>query len=309
MASSGNRDAGPARFVFRPERTWDDDARLADGAVARVVVLGDIHGRTPPLLEALALAEATGAGAVVQVGDFWLQDATWPRYRGRDAKVVRRAMAAPIPVVALDGNHEVWPSLTAYTSRADVQSARAAGRPLHLGGSLWWADRGSTWTWSGARCGALGGAVSPDRWMADVAPWRWPDAEAPSRGDADRLCSNAAGGLDVLFCHDAPAGVRGLRSGLDYRPPVEIEAAADDVRRLLRDVVDRTGPRLVFHGHWHHPNRDHLAGTGADVIGLDHDGWPGSAAVLDLEALTATSVPGDLRGDTHRRRQHPPTAR
>ena len=73
--------------------------------------------------------------------------------------------------------------------------------------------------------------------------------------------------LDVLFCHDAPAGVRGLRSGLDYRPPAQIEAAAGDVRALLRDVVDRTGPRLVFHGHWHHPNRDHLAGTGAEVIG------------------------------------------
>ena len=167
-------------FVFRAERAWDDDARLADGAVARVVVLGDIHGRTPPLLEALAIAEAAGAGAVVQVGDFWLQDATWGRYRGRDAKVVRRAMAAPIPVVALDGNHEVWPSLTAYASRPDMQAARSAGRPLHLGGSLWWADRGSTWTWSGTRCGALGGAVSPDRWMGDVAPLRWADAEAPT---------------------------------------------------------------------------------------------------------------------------------
>ena len=141
MAASGHSDAGPARFVFGPGRAWDDDARLADAAVARVVVLGDIHVRTPPLLE------------------------------------------------------------------------------------------------------------------------------APTRGDADRLASNAAGGLDVLFCHDAPAGVRVLRSGLDYRPPAQIEAAASDVRALLRDVVDRAGPRLVFHGHWHHPNREHLAGTDTEVIG------------------------------------------
>ena len=67
-------------------------------------------------------------------------------------------------------------------------------------------------------------------------------------------------------------------------------------------VVDRTGPRLVFHGHWHYANREHLGGTGADVIGLDADGWPGCAAVLDLEAFTATIVEGDLRSDTHRRR-------
>ena len=145
--------------------------------------------------------------------------------------------------------------------------------------------------------------------LGDIHGRTPPLLEAPTRGDADRLASNAAGGLDVLFCHDAPAGVRGLRSGLDYRPPAQIEAAASDVRALLRDVVDRTGPRLVFHGHWHHPNREHLAGTGAEVIGLDADGRPGSAAVLDLEALTATIVDGDLRGDTYRRRQHPPPAR
>ena len=308
MAPSGHRGASPARFVFRPERTWDDDPQLADEAVSRVVVLGDIHGRTPPLLEALAIAETVGAGAVVQVGDFWLQDATWGRYRSSDAKVVRRAMAAPIPVIALDGNHEVWPCLTAYASRPDVQVAHAAGRPLHLGGSLWWADRGSTWTWSGARCGALGGAVSPDRWIGSVANERWAADEAPTRADAERLCSNAVD-LDVLFCHDAPAGVRGLRSGLDYRPPTHIEAAANGVRALLRSVVDRTVPRLVFHGHWHYANREHLADTGADVIGLDADGWPGCAAVLDLEAFTATIVEGDLRSDTHRRRQHPPPAR
>ena len=308
MAPSGHRGASPARFVFRPERTWDDDPQLADGAVSRVVVLGDIHGGTPPLLEAIAIAETVGAGAVVQVGDFWLQDATWGRYRGSDAKVVRRAMAAPIPVVALDGNHEVWPCLTSYASRPDVQAARDAGRPLHLGGSLWWADRGSTWTWSGARCGALGGAVSPDRWIASVAAERWADAEAPTRADAERLCANAVD-LDVLFCHDAPAGVRGLRSGLNYRPPTHIEAAANGVRALLRSVVDRAVPRLVFHGHWHYANREHLADTGAEVIGLDADGWPGCAAVLDLEAFTATIVEGDLRSDTHRRRQHPPPAR
>ena len=308
MAPSGHSGADPARFVFGPERTWDDDPRLADGAVSRVVVLGDIHGGTPPLIEALAIAEATGAGAVVQVGDFWLQDATWGRFRSRNAKVVRRAMAAPIPVIALDGNHEVWPCLTAYATRADVHAARSAGRPLHLGGSLWWADRGSTWTWSGARCGALGGAVSPDRWIASVANERWAAAEAPTRADAERLCSNAGGDLDVLFCHDAPAGVGGLRSGLDYRPPVHIEAAADYVRALLRSVVDRTAPRLVFHGHWHDANREHLGGADADVISLDADGWPGSAAVLDLAALTATIVDGDLRSDTHRRRQHPPPA-
>ena len=66
MAPSGHRGADPARFVFGPERTWDDDPQIADGAVSRVVVLGYIHGGTPPLLEALAIAETVGAVRLCQ---------------------------------------------------------------------------------------------------------------------------------------------------------------------------------------------------------------------------------------------------
>ena len=75
------------------------------------------------------------------------------------------AVRSAIPVVVVDGNHEVWPCLTAFLGRDDTAEARSAGRPLHLGGSLWWADRGSIWTWSGKRFGALGGTASPDRWL------------------------------------------------------------------------------------------------------------------------------------------------
>ena len=55
------------------------------------------------------------------------------------------------------------------------------GRPLHLGGTLWWADRGSTWTWSGARCGALAGMGASDRVpepMVDRVDWAWRDLPA-----------------------------------------------------------------------------------------------------------------------------------
>ena len=102
-----------------------------------------------------------------------------------------------------------------------------------------------------------------------------------------RLLDNAADGLDVLFCHDTPAGVRGLRSGLPWQIPDPIAAQADDVRRLLRTAVDRTEPGIVFHGHWHQRNHEHLDGTTSEVFGLAADGWPGCAAVLDTAARRA----------------------
>ena len=281
-------DEFEAGFRFGPGRAWEDDAAVTDGAVERVLVLGDVHDSAAVFTAALRAAESTRCDALVQVGDFWLQDASWAGWNPREGcfdplwgELMWRAVEAPIPVVVVDGNHEVWPRLTRFLARADIVDAQAAGRPLHLGGSLWWADRGSTWTWGGARCGALGGAVSPDKWLPELAETRWADHEAPTAGDLERLVDVAASDLDVLFCHDAPWGVRGLRSNLPWPTPDEVLDQADDVRWLLRTAVDRTGPRLVFHGHWHQPNRERLPGTASEVFGLAAAGWPGCAAVLD----------------------------
>ena len=302
MEARSSSQAFDGSLRFGPARLWEETPAVGDGAVGRVLVLGDIHDSAAALSGALHRAALLGCDALVQVGDFWLQDALWagrdPRTRSVDvswAELLWVAVEAPIPVVALDGNHEVWPCLTEFSQRPDVAAARAAGQPLHLGGSLWWADRGSTWTWGGARCGALGGAVSPDKWMPALAGMRWADHEKPTAGDLARLVANAPGGLDVLFCHDAPSGVRGLRSGLQWRVPARIAAEAADVRRLLRAAVDRTEPRLVFHGHWHHPNHARIRGGATEVFGLADgaEAWSDCAAVLHTAPLRANYLPGE----------------
>ena len=276
---------------WRPARAWAEDPSVADGAVKRVLVLGDIHNRDGALRAALNVAEHEGCDALVSVGDFWLRDCSWdtrPRTQVAGhpslswSPLMRLAMAAPVPVIVVDGNHEVWPCLIEYAQRSDVAQARATGRPLHLGGTLWWADRGSTWTWNGRRCGALGGAVSPDKFLPRLAPHRWPDHEAPGPDDLARLLANTSGGLDVLFCHDAPAGVAGLKGLPPALIPDWILAECRDVRDLLRETVEQTAPDLVFHGHWHQSNFDHIRDGHTEVFGLNRDGKSDNIALLDL---------------------------
>ena len=158
---------------FRSERAWDDAHALSDAAVRRVLLLGDIHDSSRVFEAAMEAAIAEGCDVLVQVGDFWLQDSTWRSFAPEEAALMWAAVNCPIPVVVVDGNHEVWPCLQNFLHRYDTLAALQHGRPLHLGGSLWWADRGSTWTWAGRRFGALGGSASPDRWIAKVAPYRW----------------------------------------------------------------------------------------------------------------------------------------
>lgn len=59
--------------------------------------------------------------------------------------------------------------------------------------------------------------------------------------------SDFGGRLDVLFTHDAPPALRGIRSQiLDILHHIELEA--EEVRRLIGKAVERTQVERVAHG-------------------------------------------------------------
>ena len=279
-------------YEFTTERSWSDAAELSADAVADVLAVGDVHGNTPNLTAAVDLAVDLGVDAIVQVGDFWLADAHWPRLNPLESEFMWTAHDSPLPIVVIDGNHEVWPALGRYAATSQAAAAMASRRPLHLGGSIWWAWRGSVWTWGERTFGALGGAVSPDRREIAVHDNRW-EAEAITEDDLRRLLANVDaefdGSIDVLFTHDAPAQVRNLTSGMSG-VPWDLREAADAGRRLLGRAVETTRPALVLHGHWHRTNRERID-EHTEVLGLSADGMSSSTAYLTTQpALTASHM-------------------
>lgn len=270
-----------ARYEFTTDNTWDDTPEVAPDAVRDVLVVGDIHGSRSHLLDAITQADDFDAQAIVQVGDFWLADRHWSQFSAQQADYMAAVCESPLPVVVIDGNHEVWPALGRYAMTPAASEARRARRPLHLGGSLWWAWRGSVWRWGGCAFGALGGAVSPDRRKTSVRRYRWLEEEI-THEDFDRLLDNADaefdGRLDVLFTHDAPAQVQGLISGMRGIPRETLQAA-DNGRQLLASTVDYTQPAYVIHGHWHQANQERISDR-TEVIGLAEDGRHGHTALL-----------------------------
>ena len=271
-------------YEFTTERAWDDDEQLSAEQVRDVLVVGDIHGNVQNLGAAVDRAVDLGVDAIVQVGDFWLSDRHSNLHRSRQARFMWEAHGSPVPVVVLDGNHEDWPTLTRYSKTDSAQAAYASRRPLHLGGSVWWAWRGSTWSWSGMRCAALGGAVAPDRRHRRVAAWRWPE-EGTTRDDLDRLLANVGidhgGSLEVLFTHDAPGQVLGLKGGMP-NVPQETQDAISDSRQLLAEAVESIRPRLVIHGHWHRSHSEQI-GAATESVGLANDGHRNHLARLTAD--------------------------
>jgi len=270
-------------YRFAVERAWDDVARLRPEAVASVLVVGDIHGEIKHLTAALAQTVELQVDAVVQVGDFWLADDRWHDHDPEEASFMWAAHGAPLPVVVVDGNHEAWPALRRFAATQEAQEAFASRRPVNLGGNVWWAWRDNVWRWGQARCGALGGAVSPDREDRDVRRFRWAD-ETTTADDLELLIANTHtehdGQLDVLFTHDSPAQVRGLVSNIKWAP-IDAQAACEEGRRLLADAVNRTQPQIVIHGHWHRANREHVSQR-TESVGLANDGRPDHTALLTL---------------------------
>lgn len=238
----------------------------ADPAGAPVAFAGDWHGNTAWATQTIAALAERGVRVIVQCGDFGM----WPGDRGA---AYLRALDETLDEHGLvlgfvDGNHDDHDQLAALPRTDGV--AWPATRIAHLG-------RGARWEWGGVTFAALGGAVSVDKRMRTEGR-NWWAAEAATEQDVRRLADG--GPVDVLVCHDRPAGspLPFLRFVSRLWPAaVQKEAAAH--RDLVQRAVEAVEPRVVVHGHYHN-HRDHsrdrvvevINGRRVGVILCDRDG-------------------------------------
>lgn len=216
----------------------------------KVALLGDAHGDLVLLAQRVAEAAAAGAGAAIQLGDLGFRPdllgagVRWPRL--------------PIPVLAIDGNHEDHAFL-AHARRSGLAAAWAAH-------GLIYQPRGSVARLGGRTVGFLGGALHADR----------PQEAANPIAEADIAAAIAAFAVrppDLIATHSCPCrigiGMRGspamamlaaqhiAGAGHDAGPPDDCGEPA-----LLRlwQGLPRQPPRWAF-GHFHVAHQATVAGT------------------------------------------------
>lgn len=241
----------------------------------RILLAGDWHGNRAWAETCFAVARDQGCDAALQLGDFGL----WP---GREDEwldhVDGLAADAGVPLVWIDGNHENHASLARWREEADPQGLVRMRRHVQ------WASRGARWEWAGVRFGALGGAVSIDRFLRRSGV-NWWQEEATTQDDVDRL---GDGPLDVLATHAAPT-----TPALPYRRlplPHGIVADARMVRSLLDQAVERTRPALVVHGHYHARLTALIGGRAVEGLAHDKSSPDEALALLDLGDGTPPAV-------------------
>lgn len=252
-----------------------------------VLILGDTHGQFDWMEHVVIPYAATArCHTIMQVGDFgfvWDNDidvvnATLDRLNALLAGV-------NVSLLFLPGNHENHPMLAHLASEA----ARTSEGHYALRSHLFYTGRSAVWTWEGLRVAAVGGATSIDRHMRKPGVSWWPEEEL-SEEELQRALD--FGPVDVLFTHDAPAGV-----------PMKL--IPDLVSAMHRTNMSHLGrmlkPSLWFHGHYHESfvyKFEHQAGyTTVRGLGCDHAANAADSMVaLDLHAVLAQLNAGRYGG-------------
>jgi len=214
----------------------------------KVLLLGDVHGDHTALAALLArVRQVHGIGAAIQTGDFGF----FPSLFAPDFKGGR----LPVPVYAIDGNHDDHAWLHQATRKGEV----ARWRDLY---NIHFQPRASLVTLEGVAVGFLGGALHVDRaqykhWFLNIANF----IMAHERARATRLFNQERPAMVVT--HSCPAdigvGIRGNPAfatqmalhvhGAGFDPGPEHDCGDMELVRLWSQLHYR--PAFWVFGHFH----------------------------------------------------------
>lgn len=253
-----------------------------------IAVFGDVHGAwdamylycqyCAPENDRRAPAHI---GAVLQCGDIGLfsaastLDKATRRYALQDSSelgandFLAGLRTIPIPTYFVRGNHEDF-SLLPSCGAGHVAQAEGLYHvylkpvQVEVGGQR-------------ISVAGLGGIAARGKNTAR----EWVDAENPgryfTRHEVEALERLRMGSVDILICHDGPAGS-------------SLRAAADAGSRTIADLVQRLRPRLMFYGHYHDPPDPHRIGDTLCICMNHRHAWrlpnrDGGMGLVDPETL------------------------
>lgn len=244
--------------------------------MAKVMMLGDLHGNLEEGLLAIQNAEDLDIEVIVQCGDMGI----WP---GRDGMLYLDGLNAAlidagVMLIFVPGNHEDYNQL----ERAEKYNPRNQFGQVFLRSNILFAPRGSTWEIEGKRFMGVGGAVSVDKaWRQPNTSW-WPQEELTDEQLAEIIENHQPGSVDYLVTHDSPscAPFKGRRKD-------DLESVAH--RQRMDKLGLAVAPKLWHHGHFHTKYDGYQFPAyepTTTVYGLEMDGDTWNWGVLDTETDT-----------------------
>ena len=202
-----------------------------------ILFAGDIHGKINPLKQIFKDAEASGAKAIVQVGDFGI---FWPKPSNEIAEYFNAGKTS-IPLYFCDGNHEN------HTVLDKMHKEQGQPDVVEVAKNCYHVRRGATVTIDEKSILFFGGAQSylgkKDTPFIYEENW-WP-REIPSKDEFDRFRASY-GKTDIVVTHDCPSFM------LQHQKYHKLWSK-NGVPQFLGRVANESNisPPLWFFGHHH----------------------------------------------------------
>jgi predicted phosphodiesterase len=224
----------------------------------KVLLLGDVHGAHAEMVARLVrIRDLHDIGAVIQAGDFGF----FPRFFSGGFSGGR----LPVPVYAIDGNHD---------DHAWLHQMEKIGEPERWREkyNLFFQPRASVIRLGGATIGFLGGALHVDRaqykhWFRNIANF----IMTHERARATRLFNHEP--PVMIVTHSCPSdmgvGIQGNPAftaqlavhvhGAEFDPGPDHDCGEVELTRLWRHLENR--PQFWVFGHFHVRHDRMVAGT------------------------------------------------
>lgn len=207
-----------------------------------ILLLGDIHGNTTVLKNAIRYAEENNAAAVIQVGDFGLFQRD-----GIDTGFYKAVQNSTIPVYFIEGNHDDCTRWVSYPS-VKLTTPPQVWEDV----PLFYIPRGSVLEIDDRIIAFMGGAASIDKNARLKYNWHWDENELLTNTQILSLHENRKDlKIDMFITHCPPNSV--------------IETHFDPIFKLAFGVgIDWTDPTqtqienmwkamntMIYSGHMH----------------------------------------------------------
>jgi len=254
----------------------------------RVIVIGDVHGQYRELADVLRQAQTDfGVAAALQVGDFGF-------FREPMAQLRRNGIRFPVPVHAIDGNHEDHRWL-----RQAVRSGVA--RAWQAEANLIYQPRPSVARLGASTVGFLGGALHVDRPQTHNVLSRFPNYIARHHREQAAALFNREM-PELIVTHSCPAGIgigmcgsptmaqgvaeHVVHAGFDPGPPGDCGEA--QLATLWREL--RYRPRGWVFGHFHCAHEATVEGTRFLCVSDTPPVFPHTLVLWDTEEKNLLTV-------------------
>lgn len=215
--------------------------------MARFAFVGDTHGNISFASSVCKFAEAAGIKTIYQLGDFGIWDHI-PSGEYYLDTLNNNADKRGVEWLFVGGNHENYDSLERYLAQAEEQKDPqwVNNQFIPIRENIIWVGRANVWYDQGVLFGALGGAVSIDRYARKEGVSWWPQ-EFTSLNDLMQFQElvYAFGPLDVMISHDAPLTLP------TWPGFIKDDPLSNANRAIMHEAGLLAAPSYWFHGHYH----------------------------------------------------------